>query len=71
MRMRAMEEAIAVLAHPQLLVAVAAVLLLSMALLIVAMAARQAWPQHPMHQPGPLDVDPSSLGPEAYDWLYE
>ena len=70
-RMRPMDDAFALVAHPQLLVAIGAVLLLSTALLIGFMAALQAWPLHHPGQPDPTDADAAPLGPEAYDWLYE
>lgn len=69
--MRPMDDAFAVVAHPQLLVAIAALLLLSLVLLIELAAALQAWPLQRREQPGAQGGDASPLGPEAYDWLYE
>lgn len=64
-----MEDAFAVVAHPQLLVAIGALLLLGVVLLLESLALVQAWRLEPTLRP---TVD-SELppGPEAYDWLYE
>jgi hypothetical protein len=66
-----MDDAFGVVAHPQLLVALAALPLLAVVLLIELAAARQAWS---LHRPGPAGgkpQEPAPLAPEAYDWLYE
>ena len=64
-----MEDAFAVVTHPQLLVAIGALLLLGVVLLLESLALVQAWRLAQTLQPA---VDPElPQGPEAYDWLYE
>lgn len=70
-----MDEAFAVVAHPQLLVALGALLLLGVVALLESAAALQAWRwQHEAAQANPAhggEAAAEPLGPEAYDWLYE
>lgn len=64
-----MEDAFAVVVHPQLLVAIGALLLLGVVLLLESLALVQAWRLEQTLQPAVEPEQPQ--GPEAYDWLYE
>ena len=64
-----MEDAFAVVAHPQLLVAIGALLLLGVVLLLESLALVQAWRLEQTLQPAVEPEQPQ--GPEAYDWLYQ
>lgn len=70
-----MDDAFALVAHPQLWVGLGAVLVLGTALLIELTAALRALPldrqQPATTTASPADADGAPLGPEAYDWLYE
>ncbi len=69
--MRPMDEAFAVVAHPQLWVAIGALMLLCVVVVVELTAASQVWRRGP--QPasvdGLRDAEPASQ--ESYDWLYE
>ena len=69
--MRPMDEAFAVVAHPQLWVAIGALMLLCVVVVLELTAASQVWRRGP--QPasvdGLRDAEPASQ--ESYDWLYE
>jgi hypothetical protein len=66
-----MDEAFAVVAHPQLWVAIGALMLLCVVVVVELTAASQVWRRGP--QPasvdGLRDAEPASQ--ESYDWLYE
>ena len=69
--MRPMDEAFAVVAHPQLWVPIGALMLLCVVVVVELTAASQVWRRGP--QPasvdGLRDAEPASQ--ESYDWLYE
>ena len=69
--MRPMDEAFAVVSHPQLWVAIGALLLLCVVVVLELMAASQVWRRGP--QPASVDGlrDPEPASQESYDWLYE
>lgn len=64
-----MDDAFAVVAHPQLLVALGALLLLAVVVMVEGVAVVQALRLQRAIQPAPELELPQ--GPEAYDWLYE
>jgi len=70
-----MDAAFAVMAHPQLLVALGALLLLGVVAMLELVAAVQAWRWHrSAAQATPAragEAADAPLGPEAYDWMYE
>ena len=69
--MSPMDEAFAVVAHPQLWVAIGALLLLCVVLLLELTAASQVWRRgaQPSGVEAPRESEPPSQ--ESYDWLYE
>ena len=69
--MRPMDEAFAVVAHPQLWVAIGALMLLCVVVVVELTAASQVWRRGP--QPASVDGlrDAEPASPESYDWLYE
>ena len=69
--MRPMDEAFAVVAHPQLWVAIGALMLLCVVVVVELTAASQVWRRGPQAASvdGLRDAEPASQ--ESYDWLYE
>ena len=70
-----MDDAFAVVAHPQVLVAFGALLLFGLIALLELSAVLQAWRWRRSDAGAVLarrdDIPAAALGPEAYDWLYE
>ena len=69
--MRPMDEAFAVVAHPQLWVAIGALLLLGVVLLLELTAASQVWRRGPQPSGVAAPREPEPPSQESYDWLYE
>jgi hypothetical protein len=66
-----MDEAFAVVAHPQLWVAIGALLLLCVVVVLELTAASQVWRRGPQSASGDGLRDPEPASQESYDWLYE
>jgi hypothetical protein len=66
-----MDQAFAVVAHPQLLVALGGLLLLAVVGLIESAMALRAWRWQRTVAQDAVGAAPEPLAPEAYDWMYE